>query len=149
MNWVPVNTPMDIAALMDAYSGFHDSCIISANYISGAYVDDRFAMHGKNRDCTLVLRLDSQMAANAVHPWKKTIEMKFIGLRRMYLTGYEDNYFCEILSCYLTFHQNWILWSDQDDFDPDRSNPSSLFEEPMTTFVLADRLEWRFTEEVP
>ncbi len=87
MEWVPIRTTNDIAELMEDYGGFHDSCIVSANYVSGAHVDERLAMHGKDRECILTLTID-----------------------------------------------------------PDCSIETPLYQEPMPTFVLADRLEWRFPE---
>lgn len=144
MEWVPIRTTDDIAVLMEAYAGFHDSCIVSAQYVSGASVDERFAMHGKDPDCVLVLAFESQMASFFKPPSMKTLELRFIGLRRLNLAGYEDRYFCEIQSCYLDFHQDRILWADSDDFDAEATEGTPLHREPMTTFVLADRLEWRF-----
>jgi len=62
----------------------------------------------------------------------------------MNLIGYQSNYFCEILSCYLSFYKGLIIWSEDESFDPESYHDTVLLEEPMSTFVVANRLEWRF-----
>ena len=42
--WNEVKNEIDIENLMKEYSSFHDSCIVSINYHSGAFVDDESAM---------------------------------------------------------------------------------------------------------
>ena len=42
--WNEIKNEIDIENLMKEYSGFHDSCIVSINYHSGAFVDDKGAM---------------------------------------------------------------------------------------------------------
>ena len=39
-DWHPIKTQEDIEHLMSAYGDFHDSCIVSLDFQSGAYVDD-------------------------------------------------------------------------------------------------------------
>lgn len=140
--WTQINNQADIDNLLTEYCGFHDSCLYSVEYKSGAKVDENWAMCGINKNCALIVRFDSQAFHKS--PDKKTLELKFIGLRRMNLIGRQDNYFSEILSCYLSFYKGFIIWSEDDDFDPKRYNDTALFKEPMATFIVADRLEWRF-----
>ena len=40
--WNEIKNEIDIENLMKEYCGFHDSCIVSINYHSGAFVDDNF-----------------------------------------------------------------------------------------------------------
>lgn len=42
--WNEIKNEIDIENLMREYSGFHDSCIVSVSYHSGAYVDDNGGM---------------------------------------------------------------------------------------------------------
>jgi len=142
--WNHINNQADIDNLLAEYYDFHDSCICSVDYISGANVNEKGSMHGINKDCILLMRFDSQMPEFDKQPEKKSLELKFIGLRRIDLIGYQDNYFCNISSCYLSFYNDYIIWSDDEYFDPEYYNDATLFKPPMSTYVIADRLEWRF-----
>lgn len=42
--WNEIRNENDIESLMTEYGGFHDSCIVSINYQSGAKVDSKGAM---------------------------------------------------------------------------------------------------------
>ena len=142
--WLNVESQKDIDSLLEEYYGFHDACIVSVQYISGASVDDIGTMHYSKENSCLIIRFDSQMPSFNKRPEKKTLELKFSGLRRMNLIGIQDNYFCDISSCYLEFYQNHIIWSDNDWFDPLKYSEDKLLQEPMDTFVIADHLAWRF-----
>ena len=144
MLWNQIKEQKDIDFLLDEYFGFHDSCICNAGYKSGAEVDDNGHMHGVSNDCALIMRFDSQMPLFHKQPEKASLELKFSGLRQLNLIGYQENYFCDISSCYLAFYKNYIVWSDNDYFDPDNLQKTQLLEEPMSTFVIADKMEWRF-----
>ena len=142
--WNTVINQIDIDDLLAEYYGFHDSCICSVDYISGAKIDEKGYMGGIDRECTLIIRFESQMPEFHKQPDKKILLLKFIGLRRLSLVGYLDNYFCANISCYLSFYKEFIIWSDDDGFDPENYRDTVMFEEPMPTFVVANRLEWRF-----
>lgn len=144
MDWKKITSQESINEIMDAYYGFHDSCICSMECKSGASVIDEGSMSGIKTDCSLVIRFESQMPLFHKEPDKKSIELKFIGLRRLNLIGYQNNYFCNVMSCYLSFHRGYIIWSEDNGFDPESYQDDVLFKEPMSTFVVADRLEWRF-----
>ena len=145
--WNQINNQTDIVRLQSEYFRFHDSCICSVVYQSGASVDESGSMSGTSKKCALVIRLDSQMPLFHHQPDKKSLELKFIGLRRMNLIGYQDNYFSDMLSCYLSFFKKYIVWSDDDGFDPENYMETELLNEPMSSFVIADRLEWRFVQQ--
>ena len=40
-NWNIIETQEDIDGLLSAYNYFHDSCMVSLNFQSGAFVDDK------------------------------------------------------------------------------------------------------------
>ena len=88
--WYSIRTQKDIEQLMSTYGDFHDACIISLNFQSGAFVDDENAMHfGSPEERVLAVVFQCQ--------WEpKTIELQFIGLRQMHLVGWQDNYLCDI-----------------------------------------------------
>lgn len=143
-NWNTIETQEDIDRLMTAYNDFHDSCVVSLNFQSGAFVgDDDWAMHfGNAEDRILSVVFQSQ--------WKpKTIELQFSGLRQIHLIGWQDNYWCDISSAYLAFHNGLlpgsprrvIVWSDTDWFDVKKIDNS--IHEPADTYIVANALRWR------
>lgn len=147
MCWFQIKSQTDIDHLLDEYYGFHDSCIVSVNYESGARISSDGSMYGVNKNCSLIMKFESQMPKYHEHPEKKTLELKFNGLRRCNLIGYQENYFSGLIACHLSLYQGFIVWSDDDWFDPEKYQDTSLLKEPMATFVVADGLEWRFVEQ--
>lgn len=137
----------DIEKLMKAFAGFHDSCIVSVNYNSGAYVDERGCMGcGDNDEYTLGMILHSQ--------WSKPLELYFSGVRKCGLTGFRDNYFCDIYGATLKFRtgllgktrdDNLIIWADRENFDPfTYTEHYPLNNGHEVSYVIADKLEYRF-----
>lgn len=101
-NWHCIKEQKDIDFLLDTYGYFHDSCIVSLNYQSGAFVDDESAMFFGDAD-------DRRLSVIFQRQWKpKTIELQFSGLRQMHIVGWQNNYLCDILDAYLTFHDNLL-----------------------------------------
>ena len=101
-DWHKVELQEDIDFLMETYGGFHDSCIVSLSFQSGAFVDNDMAMHfgGPNE------RILSVICQSQWEP--KTIELQFSGLRQMHIVGWQDNYLCLILDAYLAFHNGLL-----------------------------------------
>ena len=85
-SWHNIETESDIEFLMSTYGGFHDSCIVSLSFQSGAFVDDERAMHfgdAESRKLSMIFQCQ----------WDpKTIELQVCGLRQMHLVGWQDNY---------------------------------------------------------
>ena len=96
--WNEIKNEIDIENLMNEYSGFHDSCIVSINYHSGAFVNDKGAMaNGRLLEHSVEMILHSQC--------NKPIELRFTGVRKCNIVGWEDNYSCNIFGAYLlAFH---------------------------------------------
>lgn len=145
--WHNVKTRDDIERLMSDYAGFHDSCIVSINFSSGAFIDDKRAMcFGKAADRVLSVVIQCQSTP-------KTIELNFVGLRQLHLIGWMDNYENLISGVYLAFHDKSlynspdrvIVWADDSDFDVDRINGTAC--EPTETYIISDALKWRFINE--
>ena len=145
--WNEIKNKIDIDNLMEEYCGFHDSCIVSINYRSGAFVNNNGAMaNGGFFDHSIEMVLHSQC--------NKPIELRFTGVRKCNIVGWEDNYFCDIFGAYLNFHSDLlgktrddklIVWADWDDF-----NPVNYMEEKTIsnsrnncTYVIAERCFWR------
>lgn len=145
--WNEIKNENDIEELMTEYSGFHDSCIVSVNYLSGAVVDENnFMQFGGIYDRTVNMILNSQ--------WNKPIELLFTGVRKCSIVGWEDNYFCDIFGAYLDFHtellgstrdDRLIVWADDGGFAPSEYTEEKLLSPNRMncTYVIAEKLFWR------
>ncbi len=128
-----INDKDDIAELLACCCDFHDACIVSANYESGSFVDENFAMHfAYENGHKLQLVFHSQSV-------KKTIELVFLGLIDFRLHGYVENHARIILDAFLGFDQDDnICFADSADFNlqEHESNHS-------VTYAIAKSLKWR------
>ena len=60
-DWKEIKSQQDIDELIDEYGGFHDGCLVSANFHSGAGVDDDLRMgFGDVDDYTLHVTFERQ-----------------------------------------------------------------------------------------
>lgn len=147
MCWTEIRNDSDIETLMNEFYGFHDSCVISMNYISGNFVDEKRAMGcGGAEAHTLLMRVDSQFG--------KRLELLFTGVRKCCLTGFRENYFCNLYEATLVFQTDLlgktrddklIVWADCDGFDPltyEEEYPLNNGYE--TTYIIAEKLRYRF-----
>lgn len=148
--WHKICTQKDIADLLDAYGGFHDTCIVSVNYLSGTNVDSERAMHFNELDTyKLNIVFHSQWSDYA-------LELHFSGLRRFHLTGMQDNYTNDIFDASIKFCDNIlpsgyqtpaqvIVWADRSNFDI--KDIDTQLTEPADTYVIAHALKWRLIEK--
>ena len=143
--WHEINSAKDIDYLFEFYGGFHDSCIKELRYASGAMVTaDRAMFFGKSQDRQVDIVFQSQWNPNE-------IEMRFVGMRRMNITGWQSNYLCEIFGCHLAFHNDLIagldddliVWSDNSGFNPKQLLDRQILSEPGVSFIIAEKLSWR------
>ena len=144
--WEEINSQKDMDELLHICSGFHDTCIVAANYKSGAFVDEKNVMHfGFSEDRELKLLLHSQ--------WEpKEIELCFTGVRQFHLTGWQSNYTCEILEAHLSLYEGiWagkqerlIVWADAYNFNINQLSVTT--NEPEDTYIIASALKWRAIE---
>ena len=144
--WNEIKNENDIETLMKEYSGFHDSCIVSISYHSGAFVDDGAMANGKLLEHSIEMVLHSQC--------HKPIELRFTGVRKCNIVGWEDDYFCDIYGAYMKFHSDLlgktrddklIVWADCGSFNPmnyTEEKPISTNGE-YCTYVIAEKLFWR------
>ena len=76
-------------------------------------------------------------------------------MKNLHIAGWQDHYFCDIFDCYLDFRNDLvkgrddtlIIWADNESFNPNEENERSILNEPMTTYVIAGSLKWRFYEK--
>ena len=145
-SWNIISSPDDINNLLESYGGFHDSCLVSVSYRSGTHVTNENAMSfGPSNAFELYMTFHSQW-------YKKPLELFFTGVRRCSIVGFQNNYFSEILDCYLTYHtdlfagrdEQLIVWADFAGFSPSSESHEKVLHEPATTYVIAEQLKWRF-----
>lgn len=145
--WKEIRLQSDIYELLDIYSGFHDSCIVSVNYKSGTYVNEKNAMRfGNAADYELRIVFHSQ--------WNpKIMELCFTGVRQIHLTGWRENYYDIIFDVQLSFYDGVlfgspnrvIVWAN--DYDFDRNKMDTISQDSSDTYIVADSLKWRIGDE--
>ena len=145
-NWHQISSNADIDFLLTEYAGFHDSCLVAMHYRSGSYVDQKNAMaFGSPEDHKLRMIFHSQCCK---HP----LELSFAGVRKCSFAGFQENYFCDIFDCHLAFHTDLIkyrdtpliVWADRKGFSPKSFTDEELLCEPLSTYVIAETMKWRF-----
>jgi len=147
-NWHDVKNQSDVDYLMEIYGGFHDACIIELRYVSGTDVDENLSIiFGGSSDSKLFVTFKRQ--------WKPVkIELLFEGMRQMHIAGWQENYSCEILDCYLALHNdlkkgrddNLIVWADNAGFNPKENYGRNILAEPSTTYIISEKLKWQLLE---
>ena len=149
--WNEIKNEIDIEDLMKEYSCFHDSCIVSISYHSGAFVNDKGAMaNGDLLEHSMEMILPSQC--------NKPIKLRFAGVRKCNIVGWNDNYFCDIFGAYLNFHSDLlgktrndklIVWADWDGFNPIKYTEEALISTNgnYSTYVIAEKLFWSIMTE--
>ncbi len=142
MNFNIVNTIDDIQHLLQSYGGFHDSCIHSAQYVSGACVDDNGGMGQDAGKSEFVLKLHSQAKDVMTAKRLGVLEMYFGGVQSVALRGLTDNRFCDIFDCHLAFHGDVIVWADSAGFTLD-TWANTVIGSDNTTVIVAKTLKWR------
>ena len=149
MCWTEIKDESSIKELMTAFMGFHDSCIVSISYNSGAYVDKNKGMGcGDKDEHSLTMILHSQ--------WADPLELCFSGVRKCVITGFREDYFCDIFGASLQFRTDLlgktrddrlIVWADYDNFNPlihsERYPLNNLHE---VTYIIAEKLKYRFLD---
>lgn len=148
--WIDITDNASIDKLMSDYVGFHDSCIVSVNYSSGAFVDDNGAMgDGSADEHTVSLIVHSQC--------RGPLELCFSGVRKCCITGFRECYFCDIYGATLSFRSDLlgktrddelIVWANSENFDPKVYTESYPLDNGReTTYIIADKLKYRFLQE--
>ena len=146
MEWYEVKEQKDIDYLLKKYCGFHDSCLVELNYKSGAYVDkERSMCLGKSEERGLHMIFQSQCT-------ETVLELCFTNVKKFHVAGWQEHYSCDIFDCYLEIcndlimgrDDNLIVWADNECFNPREEVERYILNEPMTTYVIASNLKWRY-----
>ena len=148
-NWNDVKNQFDIDDLKEIYGEFHDACITELRYVSGTDVNENLSMgFGESLDRKLFVIFNRQ--------WKPAkIELLFEGMRQMNIAGWQNNYFCDIYKCYLALHNDLIkgrddhliVWADNSGFNPKENYERNILSEPLTTYIISEKLKWRLLED--
>ncbi len=143
-DWKRIETRDDIDELMERVGGFHDSCLVSASFQTGKYVDASGAMF-------LSYTPETYEATLTVHnQWtKKPLDLRFTGVYKVNLTGYHEKDDGIIYDAHLAFHEDvpqapgkrLIVWADWEPFSPGETDIDDL-----TSYVYAESLSWRERE---
>lgn len=145
--WTEVTDNSAIDKLMSDYGGFHDSCIVSISFTSGAYVDENGGMSdGTSDEHTLSMVVHSQ--------WSKPLEMRFSGVKKCCVTGFRECYFCDIFGATLMFRTNLlgktrddrlIVWADCENFDPKTYQEKYPLDNGCEiSYIIAEKLKYRY-----
>lgn len=149
--WNEIVTEDDIANFMDFYENFHDSCIVSLNYSSGRFVDEKNAVIGSSeKEHKLTVVFNS--------PWAKPVELLFEGVRKFSFPAWQDSFFEDIYDAYLAFHtellgktrdDRLIVWSDKGWFSPAKYVEEKLLSRyhEQASYVIAEKLFWRIIDD--
>ena len=133
MQWNEINTEQELNDFLYMYGGFHDSCLKELRYVSGAFVDERLAMHPVNDQRKLYVIFQQQSEDSAV------IELEFSGLTELHLMP-NERYTCEILDASMFFENGKIYWGDSDWFEEKREMYDG-------TWLCAEKVRWRILNE--
>lgn len=150
MMWVDITDNASINKLMYDYCGFHDCCIVSVNYSSGAFVDENGGMgDGDDDEHTVSLIVHSQL--------RDPIELYFLGVKKCCITGFRERYFCDIFGATLSFRNDLldkvrddklIVWADRENFDPKvYTERYPLDNGNEATYIIAKKLKYRFLNQ--
>lgn len=148
MEWTEVKDKKDIDYLMKEYCAFHDSCLVELNYKSGTFVDNEGSMAlGAADDRELYMIFQSQCIKNV-------LELCFNGVKSFHVAGWQEHYLCDIFNCTLDIRNdlvegkddNLIIWADYEGFNPKEGATGNALSEPMSTYVIARNLKWRYTK---
>ncbi len=124
--WNYVDTQADVKTLMDAYGGFHDSCLTRLEYVSGAKVYQNHSMMPLNDVRQVTMFLGSQCCDG--------IEMVFEGVTEMNLRPAQDNHESIIYGATLLVRNEEIYFCGGYKADPDSYDG---------TWIKAFSLRWR------
>jgi hypothetical protein len=129
MSWNVVKTQDDIDFLLKTVYDFHDSCLVSLQYTSGAYVDvSDFSMNPINTERKLSMIFQSQFKECY------SVELLFNKLIKLNLEPNDENYDCIIFGATIEKRDNLFFWAD---------SPDCSYTSADGTWVASEELMWR------
>ena len=128
--WNEIKNNQDIGHLLEAFGGFHDSCIKEAMVKTGRYVNQDFSMALPDPGHAVV-RLLIQRQAGPL----STIELWFEAVHEYRLC--EDDGDGSIFDAAFFIKDGLIHWADYERWTPEKEVSSSI------TYIVSQRLKWR------
>lgn len=104
--WNYIESEANIKELHETFSGFHDSCLKSLHYVSGAEVFEDGSMAATDSIRQVTMYFDSQ--------WCNSIEMIFEGVLAMNLRPAQDGYDSIIFSASIIIKDETIFFCDDE-----------------------------------
>ena len=133
--WNTLNTDESLDAFLQRVAYFHDSCLKSFSFVSGAYVDSHLAMHSVNDKRTLSMVFQSQFEDIA------GFELEFLGLKSLNYIPTDPMFICEIESANMYFKDGLIYFEHDSCLISDRTGQTVL------NSVCAEGCRWRIIPE--
>ena len=142
--WNEVRTDEDIEKIPSLYEGV----LVSVSYDSGSRGEEKISHHGFSEGHTASVIADQ--------PWSgERVEFFFTGVRYCAISGFtEGDIFKEIDMCRVSFRTDLlgrtrddrlIVWTDGGDVD--LKNMQIDLRESGQTFIIAEKLKWRYINE--
>ena len=129
--WEELSTADDIQNLLDAYGGFHDSCLKEVHYCSGMSVSSDLSMEfSGNAYARLIFQRQNENSA--------VIEMEFSKLKRINIPDGMD--FFLILGVSIRNIGDVFYFVGYDDWDPDTDDIAECL------WVSSEKIRWRIRE---
>lgn len=88
--WIELSNEKAVDEFLNSIARFHDSCLSSFSYISGAYVDSNYSMYPLNDRRVLRMLFQRQF------PEMTSFELEFYKLKHFCFVPTDDKYSCEI-----------------------------------------------------
>lgn len=105
--WKRIKAKADVEELLAECQNFHDCCLHSMEYTSGAYVSRDGTMYPINCDRVLVLQLHQQGVP------AKILQLRFEGLHRLSLLPTPPDFTCEFFKGQIALQEDEIIWASE------------------------------------
>lgn len=129
--WKQVKTKSDIEELIFESQNFHDCCLHSMEYSSGAYVNKDGSMYPINSSRILTMQMHQQGSP------AKVLQLRFEGLQALVLSPTSPDYTCELLEGYVILQNDEIILS---------SDGLDVGTKEQRLFIRASQLRWKIEE---
>lgn len=126
--WKQVKTKSDIEELIFESQNFHDSCLHSMEYTSGAYVDKDGSMYPVNSSRILTMQMHQQGSS------AKVLQLRFEGLQALVLSPTSPDYTCELFEGYVILQNDEIILT---------SDGLDVLTTEQRLFIKASHLSWK------
>ena len=133
--WERINNNEQLESFLQRITYFHDSCMKSFSFVSGAYVNSQLAMYPVNDKRVLSMIFQRQFEDIT------SFEVEFYGLRSFNYVPASPLYTCEIESANMYF-KDGLIYFEHDSFL--KSDETGQF---IMNSVCAEGLRWRILTE--